>query len=111
MEEDKKHTEQEAKVTDAVHDKGLLSGIIVCFILKPETNQQIGTKSDAFPSDKHHQVVTTHDEQQHEFRKDLKKMRYSLEFVPKTVMMKPFVAELKRLQEALDMYVGALSRL
>jgi len=41
------------------------------------------------------------DERQHEFRKDLKKLRYSLEFVPKNSSMKPFVTELKRLQEAL----------
>ncbi len=47
------------------------------------------------------QLAGLDDESQHEFRKNLKKLRYSLEFLPKSSSMKPFVSALKRLQEAL----------
>jgi CHAD domain-containing protein len=47
------------------------------------------------------QLAGLDDERQHEFRKYLKKLRYSLEFLPKNPNMKAFVSALKRLQEAL----------
>ena len=71
MKEDKKHTQQEAKVTDAVHDKCLLSSIIVCFVLKPETDEQIGGQAHAFPTDEHAQEAVAEDKDEHSEDKEV----------------------------------------
>ena len=66
MEEDENHPEKESKVTDAVHDKGLLGSIIVCIVFVPEADQEIRAQPYAFPADKNHEVIATHDQEQHD---------------------------------------------
>ncbi len=63
--EDGKETEQEAEVTDTVHDKGLLGGIAGTLLFKVVADQQVGTEADTFPADKHDQGIVTKYQHQH----------------------------------------------
>ena len=63
--EKKKHTEDEAKVTDAVHDEGLVAGPGIALILVPESDQRIGAQSDAFPTDEHQQQAIAQHQGEH----------------------------------------------
>ena len=63
--EEEKHPQKETEVTHPVDDKGLLPGIGGRILLKPETDQEIGTEAHTFPSDKHQQEVVGQDEVEH----------------------------------------------
>ncbi len=53
--EEQHEAEQEAGVTDAVDDEGLLPGIGVFVLLVPEADQEIGTEPDTLPADEKEQ--------------------------------------------------------
>ena len=63
--EDQNDSEQESEITDAVDDEGFLAGVGCGLFQKIKTDQQVGTDADAFPTDKHQQVVVRHDQDQH----------------------------------------------
>ncbi len=62
---DRHDAERETQVAHAVHDKGFVARFGVVDIRVPETDQQIRTASDAFPTHKHQQEVLAHHKQQH----------------------------------------------
>src|SRR5690606_23556768 len=64
------NTQQKTEVTDAVNDKRFHRSCISRWPLEPETNQQIGCQTNAFPAKEHlHQIVRC-DERQHRKSKE-----------------------------------------
>ncbi|MNK95710.1 hypothetical protein D3C87_1159590 [compost metagenome] len=52
-EEDEEHAEQEAEVSHAVGDEGLVPGVRLGDIREPEADQQVRAEADAFPAHEH----------------------------------------------------------
>ena len=63
--EDKKDSQDETKVTDAVDDEGLISRCGIDVVLIPKTNQGVGAKPHAFPTHKHEKEIVPRDEEKH----------------------------------------------
>ena len=64
--EDQHDRKDETKISHPVDDERFLPGIDRGFSLEPEADEQVRTQSDAFPADKHQQVVISEDQRQHE---------------------------------------------
>ena len=64
--DDNKDRDQKTNIADAVHHEGFFCGVIEIDIFKPVSDQQIGAKSNAFPSDKEDNIVRTQYQEQHE---------------------------------------------
>ncbi len=62
---DGEHAQQESGVTDAIDDECLVGGVAGGLAMEVETDQQIRTQADAFPSDEHQGVVVRQDEREH----------------------------------------------
>ena len=59
---EKKHRSHKAEVANAIYDKGLLAGGGSGRAFKPETDEQIRARPDAFPPEEHqHKVVRQHE--------------------------------------------------
>ena len=63
--EEEKHSQEKTEVAHPVDDKGLLPCIGGRILLKPESDQEIGTEAHALPSHKHQQEVVGQDEVEH----------------------------------------------
>src|SRR6187402_2197565 len=84
MDKDQDHTDQETKISNTVHDKCLIRGIVILCILKPESDQQVRAKSNPLPSYKHHNIIGAHHEQQHE---EYEEIQIREEFVKACIIM------------------------
>ena len=69
--EHRHHRQQQPQVTHAVHDESLVGGQGIVVNLVPETNQQVGRQTDAFPTDERHQVGTAQHQGQHGGHKEI----------------------------------------
>ena len=72
IDKDQNHAQQQPKIPNAIHDKCLIRSFIIIMILKPKSNQQVRTQSNALPPDEHQQVVGSHHQQQHKKYKQIK---------------------------------------
>src|SRR5215469_3132951 len=61
----RKHAENESRITHAIGNEGLVSGSRSGMAMEIEANQKIRTKTDALPSDKHQDVVVPEDQREH----------------------------------------------
>src|SRR5271170_2057346 len=61
----KKNSQQESRVTHAVHNKRLFSRVRRRFPVKIKSDQQIAACPDAFPAHKHHQEIIRQHQNQH----------------------------------------------
>ncbi len=57
--------DEEAEVTNAVDDKGFLGGVAGTLLVEVVADQQVGTETDPFPADEHHQSIVPQDQHQH----------------------------------------------
>ena len=62
---DKKHTEDESGVADAVDDESFVGGIASGLAMKIKTYEQIRTQAYAFPANEHEHVVVGENQRQH----------------------------------------------
>ena len=62
---EQEHSDEEAEITDAVGDEGLLAGTGVGAVLVPEANQEVAGQPHAFPTDEYHGQVVAQDQEQH----------------------------------------------
>ena len=69
--DDGKDGDQETEIPDAVHDKCFFGRIAIIQIFKPVTDQQVGTKTHAFPSDKQDHIVGAQHQEQHGKNKEV----------------------------------------
>ena len=60
------HREQQAEVTDAIHDERLLACHGIRGVAEPEPDQQVRCEAHAFPADEQHWQVRAHHQHQHE---------------------------------------------
>ena len=56
-----KDADQESEVADAVDDECFLAGVGGGVFLEPEADEQVGSETDAFPSDEHEQSIAGQD--------------------------------------------------
>ena len=61
-----KQADEEAKVADTVNDECFFAGVGGGGLLKPETDEQIGSETNALPADKEQQGVSGEYENRHE---------------------------------------------
>ena len=62
---EEKHSKEKPEVAHPVDDKGLLPCIGCRILLKPESDQEIGTEAYALPAHKHQEEVVGQDEVEH----------------------------------------------
>src|SRR3954464_5479907 len=61
----KEHAQNESRVTNTVHDEGLIGRIARRLAMKIKSNQQIRAQSDALPAHEHQHVIVGEDQREH----------------------------------------------
>jgi len=65
MDEDEHHSQNKARIADAIHDKSFFTGIARALLVEIKSDEQIGAEPDPFPAHEHHHVVVGQNERQH----------------------------------------------